>query len=132
MVAWVLPGVLPGVTWRYLECYLVLPGRYLGCYFWMLFFCGPKIPASLKLKLLKNLETLPGPAPVLVTWLPGPPSELCLRLKQHLQHGGHSRTSFFGRHLLTSDELSFHHALLFAPSVFYHLFFHYIYIVLLL
>ena len=53
VVAWVLPGVLPGVTWRYLECYLVLPGRYLGCYFGM-FFCGPKIPAFLKLKLLKK------------------------------------------------------------------------------
>ena len=43
------------VTWCYLECYLVLLGRYLGCYFGMLFFCGPKIPASLKLKLLKKL-----------------------------------------------------------------------------
>jgi hypothetical protein len=57
VVAWVLPGVLvlPGVTWRYLECYLVLPGRYLGFYFGVVFFfCGPKISAFLKLKLLEK------------------------------------------------------------------------------
>ena len=57
LVAWVLPdqyylalpGVLPG---------LVLPGvtRALpGLLFWDVFFCGPKIPASLKLKLLTTL-----------------------------------------------------------------------------
>ena len=40
MVDWVLPGVLP-VPGCYLEFYMVLPGRYLGCYF--------KIPASPKL-----------------------------------------------------------------------------------
>ena len=52
MVAWVLPGVLPGVTWRYLECYLVLllPGRYLQ---WVVilecfFFVVPKHPSVMK------------------------------------------------------------------------------------
>ena len=41
VVAWVLPRVLPGVTWCYLECYLVLPGRCLalpGFIFWSSFF----------------------------------------------------------------------------------------------
>ena len=32
VVVWVLPGVLPGVTWRYLECYLGVTTRYLDCY----------------------------------------------------------------------------------------------------
>ena len=74
--------VLPG---SYLECYLVLPGvtwalpgRYLGFYFGVVFLCGPKISAFLKLKLLEkinfHLEVLPGPTPVVVTCLPGPPS----------------------------------------------------------
>ena len=74
-----LPGVLPGVTWCYLECYLGVAWRYLGFYFRVVFFYGPKISAFLKLKLLGkdqfHLEMLPGPTPVVVTCLPGPPSE---------------------------------------------------------
>ena len=66
-------------AWCYLECYLVLPGRYLGYYLGVCFFCGPKISAFLKLKLLEkinfHLEMLPRPTPVVVTCLPGPPSE---------------------------------------------------------
>ena len=88
MAAWVLPDV----TCRYLECYLVF--SYLGVTWVVILGC--KIPASLKLKLLKriffHLEMLPGPAPVLVTWLPGPPSEKiakagqpdCLIAKRHV------------------------------------------------
>ena len=70
MVAWVLPGV----TWCYWSVtWVVILGKFL--------FCELQIPAFLKPKLLKNiiftmfhLEMLPGPAPVLVIWLPGPPS----------------------------------------------------------
>ena len=62
MVAWALPGVLPGVTRCHLECYLVLPGRYLGCHSGK-FFYGPKISAFLNLKLLKK-KMSPGN----VTW----------------------------------------------------------------
>ena len=66
-----LPGVLHGVT-------LTLPRGYLGFYFGITIFYGPKISAFLKLKLLGkinfHLEMLPGPTPVVVTCLPGPPS----------------------------------------------------------
>ena len=61
----------PGVTWCYLECYLVLPGvlpgvtwRYLRFYFGVVFFCGPKISAFLKLKLWEKNQFPPGD----VTW----------------------------------------------------------------
>ena len=63
----------------------MLPGRYLDCYFGKVLFLAhdPKMPAFLKLELLKkhnfHLEMLPGPAPVLVTWLPGPPTVNVLR-----------------------------------------------------
>ena len=64
-------------TWCYLECYLVLP-RVLQCYlvlpggclalpgfyFGVVFFCGPKISAFLKLKLLEKKQFPPGD----VTW----------------------------------------------------------------
>ena len=78
MVAWVLPGVLPGVTWRYLECYLgvtwvVTWVVILGCFFsWSQNTRVPQIQTFEK--NIFHLEMLPGPAPVLVTWLPGPPS----------------------------------------------------------
>ena len=78
--------VLPGVTWCYLECYLVLPGVSPGvtwalpgylAFFYVFFLC-PKITAFLKLKLFEknnfHLKMLPGPTPVVVTCLPGPPS----------------------------------------------------------
>ena len=54
-----LPGVtwaLPGVT----GCYRVLP----GFLFWSIFFCGPKISAFLKLKLLGKNQFPPRD----VTW----------------------------------------------------------------
>ena len=64
----VLPGVLPGVTWRVTWCYLgvtwALPGRYLGFHFGVFFFCGPKISAFLKLKLLEKNQFPPRD----VTW----------------------------------------------------------------
>ena len=66
-----LLGVTWSVTWA-------LP----GLLFWDAFLgWGPKIPASLNQtfeKIIFHLEMLPGPAPqvVLVTWLPGPPSEI--------------------------------------------------------
>ena len=73
-VAWVLPGVLIGVTWRYPESYLVLPGRYLGCYFGMFCFLwsqNTRVPQTQTFeKMIFHLEMLPGLAPVLVTWLP--------------------------------------------------------------
>ena len=86
----VLPGVLSGVTWSvtwcYLECYLVLPGCCLalpGCSsFWSSSFYGPKYPRSSNSdfweKINFHLEMLPGPTPVVVTCLPGPPSAIII------------------------------------------------------
>ena len=79
--AWT-PGVTWSVTWCYLECYLVLPGRCLalpGFLFWSrFFFVVPKYPRSSNSNFWKkinfHLEMLPGPTPVVVTCLPGPPS----------------------------------------------------------
>ena len=68
--------VLPGVTWSATWCYLGVAWRYLGLYFGVVFFCGPKISAFLKLKLWEkinfHLEMLPRPTPVVVTSLPAP------------------------------------------------------------
>ena len=59
------------------ECYLVylvFPGLLFRSSDFVC-VCDPKMSAFLKLKLLKtnnfHLEMLPGPAPVLVTWLAG-------------------------------------------------------------
>ena len=72
-------------TWCYLECYMVLPaaGRCLalpGFPFWSSFFCVvPKYPRSPNSNFWKkinfHLEVLPVPTPVVVTCLPGPPSD---------------------------------------------------------
>ena len=79
----VLPGVLPGVTWSVTWCYLVLPGRYLGVTWVFIlesffFFVVPKYPrfsnSNFWKKINFHLEMLPGPTPVVVTCLPGPPS----------------------------------------------------------
>ena len=78
----VLPGVLPGVTWSVTWCYLVLPRRCLalhGFLFWSsFFFVVPKHPrfsnSNFWKKINFHLEMLPGPTPVVVTCLPGPPS----------------------------------------------------------
>ena len=78
--------VLPGVTWSVTWCYLGVAWCYLGLYFGVVsFFCGPKISAFLKLKLLEkinfHLEMLPGPTLVVVTCLPGPLSGLQCQLQ---------------------------------------------------
>ena len=49
VVAWLLPRVLPGVTWCYLECYLVLPGRYLDCYLGKVFISRWRAVVRLKI-----------------------------------------------------------------------------------
>ena len=51
-------------TWCYLECYLVLPGHWLGFRFGVGLFCDPKISAFLKLKLVEKNQFPPGD----VTW----------------------------------------------------------------
>ena len=43
-------------------CYLVFPGRYLG-FILECFFCGPKISAFLKLKLLEKKQFPTGDVP---------------------------------------------------------------------
>ena len=87
----VLPGVLPGVTWSVTWsvtwCYLSVAWRYLG-FILECCFCGPKISAFLKLKLF-HLEMLPGPTPLVVTCLPGPPAlweQPQLHGEAHTQH----------------------------------------------
>ena len=85
----VLFGTTGVDTWCYLECYLVLPGvlpavvlpgRYLGFYFGVGCFFVPKYPrfsnSNFWKKINFHLEMLPGPTPVVVTGLPGPPSAL--------------------------------------------------------
>ena len=70
-------GVTWSVTWRYLECYLVLPGRYLGCDFRKekIVVKTTRVPQAQTFEEEKNhRKCYPGPALVLVTWLPGPPS----------------------------------------------------------
>ena len=60
-----LPGLLIilGVTWVVI----------LGCFF--LWSQNTRVPQTQTFeKIIFYLEMLPGPAPVLVTWLPGPPS----------------------------------------------------------
>ena len=78
--AWT-PGVTWSVTWCYLECYLVLPGRCLalpGFFILEFFFVVPKYPRFSNSNFWKKInfhpEMLPGPTPVVVTCLPGPPS----------------------------------------------------------
>ena len=59
-----LPGVSPGVTWRYLA--------FFNFFLW---FQNDRVPQTQTFQ--KNhfhLEMLPGPTPVVVTCLPGPPS----------------------------------------------------------
>ena len=89
-----LPGVLPGVTWSVTWCYLGvawLPG------FFLFIFCGPKITAFLKLELFEksnfHLKMLPGPTPVVVTCLPGPPSDMRMG---HVENFGYIVLGLFG------------------------------------
>ena len=82
--------LLPGSVIRhYRRGHLVLPGRCLalpGFLFWsrFLFFVVPKSPrfsnSNFWKKTNSHLEMLPGPTPVFVTCLPGPPSAQMRRL----------------------------------------------------
>ena len=67
-----LPGVSPGVTWA-------LPGV-TWLFFIFLWSQNNRVPQTQTFRTENNfhLEMLPGPTPVVVTCLPGPPSDDCV------------------------------------------------------
>jgi hypothetical protein len=77
--------VLPGVTWALHG----VTGCYLGFYFGVVFFVVPKYPRCSNSKFWEkinfHLEMLPGPTPVVVACLLGPPSVMRVTLYEFMR-----------------------------------------------